>query len=446
MKSKRLSFFACLLACGAAIPALNACGDDGKIHVSFWHTMGQANQALLDRMIVQFNEIYPDVKIDHSSQGDYISIHEKLQSAIPAGTMPTMAFCYPDHVADYLDSKAVINLDDYLNDPELGYTDEDGLVSDYVQSYWQEGQSYTLSGTYSVPYAKSTEVLFYNKTFFEKYNLSLPQTWEEMWALCKNIKENIMDKGLEPDLQFPLGYDSDSNLFITLCEQRGIGYTTNDNVSKASDHILFNSPEAKAMVEELNGYAKKGWFATKNMLGSNAYTSTYFTELKTVMSIGSTGGTSYQVSSNFEVAVARVPTTGATGASSKIISQGPSICFFKKGTAEQKTAAWNFYKFITRAFNTAAYGVLTGYEPVRRSSFTLPQYEEYIAGDSLQARVSRVTATIQEDQYLFSPVFVGSAVAREEVGNILVNYYKGLKTLDQAFADAYARTIEGTKK
>ena len=433
MKSKTI--FLTLALGFLSATALAGCGSDGKMHIKFWHTMGQSNQDVLNRAITEFNKLYPNVAIDHAAQGDYPALHEKLMSAIPAGTMPTMAFCYPDHVADYMASNAIVNLDTYLNNDDLKFNADDGLQSDFVQTYWEEGTKYETEGTYSVPFAKSTEVLFYNKTFFDLHSdkISVPTTWEEMWETCRIIKEDIMPT--DKTLEFPMGYDSDSNLFITMCEQLGIDYTTNEGISTPSDHIKFNNAQAKAMVTDLVSKYDSGLFATKNTLPSNSYTSTYFTEGKTVMSIGSTGGTSYNASTNFEVAIAPAPSTSATGNGSKFILQGPSVCFFKKGSDEVKEMAWKFYKYLVRANNTAAYGVRSGYEPVRKSAYDLDGYKEYLAGDSLQAKVSAVTATIG-DRFFLSPVFYGSATARDQVGTIFANVALKQKTLDQAFADA----------
>ena len=77
----------------------------------------------------------------------------------------------------------------------------------------------------------------------------------------------------------------------------------------------------------------------------------------------------------------------------------------------------------------------SGYEPVRKSAYELDGYKEYLEGDSLQAKVSKVTATIG-DQFFLSPVFYGSATARDQVGNIFANVALDQKKTDQAFADA----------
>ena len=42
---------------------------------------------------------------------------------------------------------------------------------------------------YSLPFNKSTEVLYYNKTFFEENNLTVPTTWDEMEEVSNKITE-----------------------------------------------------------------------------------------------------------------------------------------------------------------------------------------------------------------------------------------------------------------
>ena len=65
---------------------------------------------------------------------------------------------------------------------------------------------------YTLPMSKSTEVLYYNKTFFDANGLTPPTTWDEMEALCNKIVE------IDP-YSIPLGYDSENNWFITMTEQ-----------------------------------------------------------------------------------------------------------------------------------------------------------------------------------------------------------------------------------
>lgn len=449
MKKRAITFLS--LVTMMSLGLITGCGGDGKINVVFWHTFGKANQELLNTMIREFEAENPDISIKASSQGGYPEIYQKLSSAIASGDVPAMATCYADHVSDYLNANAVVDVTEYIESPELGFTKEEGYhtvggediygVDDFVKGYWDEGVSYQKSGCYSVPYAKSTEVMFYNKTFFDTHNLTVPKTWDELWEVCRVITEEIwIEKDLtgKDNKYYALGYDSDSNMFITMCEQYGIPYTTNDNITKESDHYTFNNQQAKDLVHTLKGYYDKHYLITKGSMDIASYTSTKFTAGEIVVTIGSTGGTTYNDSENFEVGIAPLPYVDQNH--DEIISQGPSICFMRRVTKAQKEAAWKFYKFITESTNSAYYALDTGYDPVRLSSYTCDYYVEKMEESNIITDVFEVTSTLQ-DRYFSSPSFVGSANARTQVGGIISTYFTGAKTLDEAFADAYSNCI-----
>lgn len=422
------------------------------INITFWHTMGQTLQGVLDRFIKEFQEENPDVGITHAAQGGYDDLEEKLSAAIPAGTTPTMAYCYPDHVAEYMESNAILQLDDFVNDEVLGFSEEDGLVDDIIPTYWQEGQEYKKEGIFSVPYSKSTEILFYNKDVFEDaahhasgQAYEVPTTWEAMEALMAEAKADYPDK-------IVLGYDSDANMFITLCEQYGIPYTSL-NKETGVGSADFNNAAAKAMMTKLVDWVDKGYLTTQG-LSSGAYTSTQFKEGSLLMSIGSTGGTSYNYDKNFQIGLAQLPAPdtehpfdfgGTLPKTNHIIMQGPSICFFKKSTQAEREAAWKFYKFIVKSMNTASWCVKSGYSPIRQSSFDSDAMKDYLAETQTGADelIQRVVARYDElsARYYVSPAFHGSSTARKQVDGILSNVALGTKSLDAAFADAYSRTM-----
>ena len=185
-------------ACAIAMLATSITGCGGKkydVTITFWHTMGQTLQEKLDRFIKEFQEIYPNVGIEHAAQGGYPDLEEKVSSAIPAGTTPTMAYCYPDHVAEYMESGAILDMTPYVEGEETKFTEEDGLLEDIIPTYWQEGCEYKVEGIYSVPYSKSSEIMFYNEDIFKDKSkhasgqeYTVPTTWEEMEALMAEIK------------------------------------------------------------------------------------------------------------------------------------------------------------------------------------------------------------------------------------------------------------------
>jgi multiple sugar transport system substrate-binding protein len=247
--------------------------------------------------------------------------------------------------------------------------------------------------------------MFYNKTVFQDQGWQVPTTWAEMEALCAEIKEFNKDI-------IPLGYDSDDNLFITMCEQYNIPYTTNENITKPSDHFLFNNTQAKDMVSRIKSWHSKGWLTTKGSSTDGAYTSTKFKNGELYMTIGSTGGTTYNYSDNFEIGIAPIPGAEATveGGNNHVIMQGPSICFLRRVTQAQKEASWKFYKYLVNAENSANFGSKTGYSPVRKSSFTTSLWEEFMTDSTIVGAEDLVRRTVDfnsslNDRYFVSATF-----------------------------------------
>ena len=197
--------------------------EEGKINITFYHTMGQNLRDVLDAYIEEFEALYPDINVIHQQIGGYDDVRDQISTELTTGAQPNIAYCYPDHVALYNVAKAVMPLDEYINSKEtitladgtetiLGLTDAE--KADFIEGYYNEGMAYGDGKMYTMPLSKSTEVLYYNIDFFTKNNLSVPTTWDEMEALCARIKE------IDPK-SVPLGYDSEGNWFITMCEQLG---------------------------------------------------------------------------------------------------------------------------------------------------------------------------------------------------------------------------------
>ena len=476
-KSSKLVSLMCgaLLALGVASCAPT---DDDRIKVTFWHTMGQANEALVEGMLQDFYAKHPGIVVELVNRGGYDELRDAVNQSFPAGTTPTMAFCYPDHVADYMDYS--VDLTSYINSTEefdgetLGFSFDDGHhveegvdvsgVDDYVDAYWEEGTQYANQGIYSAAFSKSTEVLFYNVDVFEELELTPPTIWDNpddpddptsFTYVARRLREYVEGEGLEwggDDGYRALGYDSDDNLYISFSEQLGIPYTSMDETEHYPFGANGGNAEAKNMVQTVKNWYDQGYIITGGVLGEGSYTSTLFAEdEKIFMSIGSSGGTRYNITNSFEVGVAKVPQWNLNNV--KTISQGPSICFFNTASEEQLNAAWLVYRHITNSANTASYAISTGYSPVRISSYDVAKYKAHLEGGELkedgtivpytvnserwlQSKVANITMTMDND-YFVSPVFKGSAVARIQVGSIITDVLTGVKTIDEAFTSAY---------
>ena len=399
----------------------------GEVTITFTHTMGNKLQSVLNDYIVEFNKIYPNIHIEHQSAGGWSDINEQIKADISSGYTPNIVYCNPDHVAMYNKTQSVVVLDKLINSTAVieGTNEVMGLTAeqkaDFIESYYNEGLAYGDGKMYTLPMSKSTDVLYYNKTFFNEHGLKVPTTWDEMWAVCEQIL------AIDPDC-YPLGYDSEYNWFITMCEQMKSGYTSAEDGGK----YLFNNDTNKAFVKKLHDMYQKGYFTTQELYGS--YSSSLFvetTDTRCYMSIASSGGAAYQMSNwdtadgsfAFEVGVAPIPQYDANN--KKVISQGPSLCILQNGnTSEQQiVASWLFIKFLcTNVDFQAEFSMASGYTPVLKSVTENEAYAAWLAkGNGYENLIARcVQVCINNADTCFVPdAFPGSSELRTEIGDML---------------------------
>ena len=427
--------------------------DGSEVTIKFYHTMGSNLHDVLMIYIEEFNKLYPQIHIEEEQVGGYDDVRDQISKEISVKGQPNIAYCYPDHVALYNIAKVVATLDNLI-DSKLEVTRADGTTeilgltdeqkADFIEGYYKEGQQFGDGLMYTMPFSKSTEVLYYNKTFFEANNIRVPTTWDELEQVCAKIKE------IDPN-SIPLGYDSEANWFITMCEQYGSPYT-----SATGRKYLFDNQTNRDFVKRFREWYKKGYLTTQSIF--KAYTSGLFTEtgadaVKSYMSIGSSAGATHQRPAKgsddkypFEVGIATIPQVDPSNP--KVISQGPSVCIFKKDNPQEVLASWLFVKFLTTSVEfQAEFSIASGYVPVIKSVSENEVYKEFLAkadgGDFVSALSAKVCLE-QEKAYYTSPAFNGSSTARSQVGNLMAKVLTAAEdgNVDNMIAKAFADAID----
>ena len=360
--------------------------DGSEVTITFYHTMGTNLKPVLDEYIGYFQELYPNITVISEAVGGYDDVRDQIKTEITVGNQPNIAYCYPDHVALYNMAKAVTTLDNLI-DSEITVNRADGTTeilgltaeqkADFIEGFYNEGAEFGDGLMYTMPFSKSTEVLYYDKTFFEANNIKVPTTWDELESVCAQIK------AIDPK-SIPLGYDSEANWFITMCEQLDSDYT-----SARGDHFLFDNDTNKEFVKKFNSWYSKGYLTTQTIYGS--YTSGLFTskeETRSYMSIGSSAGATKQRptanedgSYPFEVGIAPIPQINAEAP--KVISQGPSVCIFQKSNPQEVIASWLLVKYLTTNVEFQAdFSMASGYVPVLKSVANDPTYNKFVNGET----------------------------------------------------------------
>lgn len=451
-----------------AVSLFAGCVGGGQIDyehtIIFYTSQGDNLVSVTQNAINAFEAKYPGWKVEHTQPGGYDEVKDKIVSDLQVQTQPDLAYCYPDHVAQYLQTGKVVDLNKYLDSTDTAkwtVTNEDGTtqvvdtgkvigyteaeLSDFVSRYYEEGiatnftgydtYGYTADAMLTLPFVKSTELMYYNADALKACGLQPATTWDELWAQCDTIKKRF-------PTATPLGYDSEANWFITMCEQNGWGYTSID----PNNHYLFNGPEQAAWLTKLSEYYEKGYFTTQEDYG--AYTSALFTkgveDGGLVYCIGSSGGASHQDPGDvFTWGVAPIPgSVLADGTVNKsVISQGPSLVMLTGGNnvsnpTEKEIMTFMFIKELLDPKFQASFSTASGYNAARLSADEVEAFQEFIESGTIVATAVKTGLTMRED-FFVSPAFNGSSTARLQVGNVIVYAMRGEKTPEQALADAY---------
>lgn len=437
------------------------------VTVTFYHAMGAANQEVIQDIIENFQEdMYAQygvrVTVEQTSQGDYDTLRQTIASSIASGNQPTIAQTYPDHVSLYLEGEAVSALDKYIEHEEYGL---EGTASDsygFIDRFWAEGSIYDKEGTiYSIPFNKSTEVLFYNVELFERYDWEVPSTWDDVIEICEAWKQtteyqNVVKEGKKVG---GIGIDSEANFFITLIQQWGGKYTGFD--AEGNGQYLFDNPQARAalawLVEEFN----KGNTVTSTHLGTN-YCSDAFKAMQLPMTIGSSAGASYNVvkDGSFTTGVAPYPqVAGASEDEKQVIQQGTNVTLFECRDKQEELFGWLFMKYLTNYESALDWTLRTAYFPVRKDVAESEEYQKYVSqiiydengnpqldenGQPVKeydtVKEVCIVGLAQANYFYTSVAFPGSAKARTE-GELIIQeilYNPKEYTIDKAIADALA--------
>lgn len=472
------------------------------ITIKLWHGNGSTIEAALKRYALDFQKLYPNVTVVIEKIGNnYDDVRQATIDAIRGGSLPNLVQSYPDHVMEYIDNNALVSVTPYYDHPVHGYDNSaTGSFSDIVASYRRENNQYTSEGDYfALPFNKSTEVVIYNKTYYDrlvaagKAPAEFPTTWQQLFALEAVFKADAnayMDEMFAfhanaaqesvrittEQLQdaknkfIPFSYDSQDNAFITLIRQWG-GQYTGINADRKGQ-ILFDNAEAREMLNYF--YENRGNITVPSNWGTD-YASDLFKKGFTFVTVGSTGGVRYNVPDlingeyPFEFDVVPMLYNEERPELQTAIQQGTNISMTTQGNAQEKLASWLFLKYLTSFEVQKDFSILTGYHPIRSSIYEDEDYKlflsgsyykkdstgafvvdangdrviEPLVGEELMKSLASNAAALQADKTFFDQAFVGSSTARKAVGVAFEQVMLGSNSsiINTSLAQAYAEAM-----
>lgn len=403
-------------------------------------------------LIAVFEEANPTIKISMEYKGSYGDIAKAIIAGIDGGNIPTIASTYQDNVAKYVDAEVSYDMTEFAKALEAD--------TDFNKSYLDIEKGAFGGKYYSLPYSKSAETLVVNQTVFDhvgagkagvdtdkgytaptaaesKTKYEIPENIYEAMDVARKMKTDFPElfanqrdeKGYFKAV--PFCWDSAENMFITLLQNAGVDYT-NGKGANAAEQYLWNTQKAKDIMIQLKKWNNEGLYATQNQLPItneqkqyHAYSSDMAAQGTIFMCVSSTAGARYFAKDGFLASLNHGLNwaEGTKAKDAKVISQGPSLTFFRNQNTKVNEAAFKFYQFITNTENSAELALKTSYFPLRTSSYETEGVKKAVAASK--------TATIDSTSAQKNDDYVGQALALNSIYNTNNNYY-----MSDAFVDS----------
>ena len=167
-----------LLAFALVVPAVWTAPANAALDLTFYYPVAVSGPlaTIMNGMVDDFNRLRPGVHVTPVFAGDYYQAMTKAQTAVMGGQPPDVAVLLSSDLYTLLDMDAIIPLD-----PFIQASGGDRFRQDVPEALWLNSR--VGNTTYSIPFQRSTIILYYNQDAFQRAGLDPtkpPKTWTEL--------------------------------------------------------------------------------------------------------------------------------------------------------------------------------------------------------------------------------------------------------------------------
>lgn len=428
-----------------------------EYEITFWakNDTNKLQTDIYKKAIEDFEVLYPNITVNLRLYTDYGRIYNDVITNIATNTTPNVCITYPDHIATYLTGvNVVVPLDELFTDEKYGLggsallydaPSQDEIIPQFLAECSFAGHYY------AIPFMRSTESCYVNKTYVEALGYTLPETltWDFVWEVAdaatkKDADGNYLVNG--QSVMIPFIYKSTDNMMIQLLKQQGAGYSTADGSIE-----IFNDT-TRSLLHTVAEHAQTGAFSTFKI---SSYPANFLNAGQCIFAVDSTAGATWMGTDaplsdisedalvEFETVVYPIPQYDPENP--QMISQGPSVCVFNKADSQEVLASWLFAQYLLTNDVQIAYAETEGYVPVTAKAQESDAYQDYLsrAGEDnntyYEIKINASKLLLENVGNTFvTPVFNGSASLRDAAGQLIENVTKSVRrkeTVDEAYLD-----------
>ncbi len=336
------------------------------ITITLWHVYGEMTKSPLNDMIDEFNKTVgyeKGIKVQVTVVSNTSEIHEAVLRAARkepgAGELPDMFISYPKTVMALPDRDILVDYNDYFTEDELDA---------YIPEFIEEGK---IDDKLSVfPLAKSTEVLFVNKTLFDRFaketGASVEQlsTWEGLFQVAQKYYDwtNAKTPDIDNDGKTFFAHDYHFNYLQVGVESMGESFFEGDGIKDSVElkraFKLYADAAINGTIWVNESFATEP-LRTGEVISSVASSASvlYYDDYVT-----------YDDNTTEFVEFIALPVPVFEGADNLVMQRGAGVCTIKSIPEKEKAAA-TFLRWITSPENNTRLVTQLGYMPVTEKAF-----------------------------------------------------------------------------
>ena len=349
-----------LAACGnknsSSSSSSNSNEDGQPVTITFWDGFSGLYEKSMQKLVNEFNKSQTKYKVVCTSQTNYSNLSHKIMTAAKAHDLPVMAQSPYPSVPDYVKTGLIIPLNDYIN-KDFNNQDLNDIYPAFLKNTKYNGNYY------SIPFSKSLDVLYYNKTLLKKYGLNLPTSWEEIQKDGKILKDKHANtKILQLNKSFDQEYQSMAKeLGVNLISPGTLKPNYESNGSKEAANYFMNLLNNGYAATSSDNYGDSDWERGSAIFYADTSAGINFISQK--------------VSPSFKWGT--IPFPSYHGKKASVVA-GTNLMIFKSASKKQRDGAWTFMKYLMSKPITLKWAEMTGYVPIRQSVAKGAQYQQYL--------------------------------------------------------------------
>jgi sn-glycerol 3-phosphate transport system substrate-binding protein len=330
------------------------------VQLTFWFPvdLGGGLAKTIDRMVADFNQSHPDIRVTATYTGNYDVTLQKIQASKLAGSLPDVAVTEISSVPVLAALGAAQSLDRFI---------AASGGKQFLGRFWPSMLLNCGSNgkVYGLPFQRSTPVMYYNKDAFAAAGLDPekpPLTWDELINVAQKLTTREGGRTTRWGIELPL--EAFNWFYYALTYSNG-GATLSADGTK----VLWDQPK--------NIEALQFWYDLVNKYNvTPAYTPwndgpQEFAAGKTAIVWHSTGSQAFMRQNvKFRWGLGRIPKNTQFGPP----SGGGNMLMYASDPARQK-AAWTLMTWMSDAPQAARWSVASGYLATNIASWDLPEMQ-----------------------------------------------------------------------